>query len=224
MTPALAIRAANRFRRMLRLDPIPTEIASRDAFGEIYAANLWGSAESRSGAGSSVEGTADLRTLLARLIRHRDVRVLLDAPCGDFNWMCHVDLGPAHYIGADVVDELIASNRRSFGTASREFIAADVVSDRLPQADLVLCRHLLIHLSLGQGIAALENFRRTGARYLLTTTNPTLGRNREIVRTGAFRPVNMERPPFALRPPLEILPDPQGAGDPTVLGLYRLNP
>ena len=59
MTPALAIRAANRFRRMLRLDPIPTEIASRDAFGEIYAANLWGSAESRSGAGSSVEGTAN---------------------------------------------------------------------------------------------------------------------------------------------------------------------
>ena len=99
-----------------------------------------------------------------------------------------------------------------------------MVSDRLPQADLVLCRHLLIHLSLAQGIAALENFRRTGARYLLTTTNPTLGRNREIVRTGAFRPVNVERPPFTLRPPLEILPDPQGAGDPTVLGLYRLNP
>ena len=96
-------------------------------------------------------------------------------------------------------------------------------SDQVPAADLILCRHLLIHLSFGQGLAALENFRRTGARYLLVTTNPSLQENREIVHTGSFRPVNMERAPFVLPRPLEVLPDPQGPDDPTVLGLYRLN-
>jgi hypothetical protein len=103
-------------------------------------------------------------------------------------------------------------------------VAADVVRDALPAADLILCRHLLIHLSFRQGLAALENFRRTGARYLLATTNPSLRENREIVQTGSFRPVNMERIPFGLPPPLEVLPDPQGPDDPTVLGLYLLNP
>ena len=99
----------------------------------------------------------------------------------------------------------------------------DVIRDPLPAADLILCRHLLIHLSFRQGLAALENFRRTGAQYLLATTNPSLPENREIVQTGSFRPVNMERAPFMLPRPLQVLPDPQGPGDPTVLGLYPLN-
>jgi hypothetical protein len=43
------------------------------------------------------------------------------------------------------------------------------------------------------------------------------------VQTGSFRPVNMERAPFRLPDPLAILADPQGPGDPTVLGLYPLN-
>ncbi len=221
--PTLHIRAANRLRRLLRLQPIPIELASRDVFGQIYAANMWGNPESRSGNGSSVAGTSDLRVALGRLIKDRRVGVLLDAPCGDFNWMCRTDLGSARYIGADVVDELILSNRRAFGRPSREFVVADIVRDALPAADLILCRHLLIHLSFGQGLAALENFRRTGARYLLVTTNPSLQENREIVHTGSFRPVNMERAPFVLPRPLEVLPDPQGRDDATVLGLYPLN-
>jgi hypothetical protein len=219
----LHIRAANRLRRLLRLQPIPIELTSRDVFREIYAANLWGNQESRSGDGSSVAGTSDLRSALGQLIRDRGVAVLLDAPCGDFNWMCRTDVGSTRYIGADVVDELIVSNRRLFGHPGREFLVADIIRDPLPAADLILCRHLLIHLSFRQGLAALENFRRTGARYLLATTNPALPENREIVQTGSFRPVNMERAPFRLPHPLAVLADPQGPGDPTVLGLYPLN-
>jgi hypothetical protein len=96
----LHIRAANRLRRLLRLQPIPIELTSRDVFREIYAANLWGNQESRSGDGSSVAGTSDLRSALGQLIRDRGVAVLLDAPCGDFNWMCRTDVGSTRYIGA----------------------------------------------------------------------------------------------------------------------------
>jgi hypothetical protein len=39
---------------------------------------------------------------------------LLDIPCGDFNWMKLLNLG-VDYIGADIVGELIAENRRRFG-------------------------------------------------------------------------------------------------------------
>ena len=44
---------------------------------------------------------------------------LLDAPCGDFNWMRHVPLGGVSYTGADVVPELIARNRRDYGRDGR---------------------------------------------------------------------------------------------------------
>jgi hypothetical protein len=96
MAPRLTlhIRSANRVRRLLGLDPIPIELAPRDVFGEIYARNLWGDAQTRSGAGSSLAGTADLRAALGQLLRKRTMRVLLDAPCGDFNWMCRATSRP----------------------------------------------------------------------------------------------------------------------------------
>jgi hypothetical protein len=42
-------------------------------------------------------------------------KTLLDAGCGDFNWMRHVNLKLDQYIGIDVVPELICENQRQFG-------------------------------------------------------------------------------------------------------------
>jgi hypothetical protein len=35
---------------------------------------------------------------------------MLDAPCGDFNWMKEVDLSAVHYTGGDIVEPLVNSN------------------------------------------------------------------------------------------------------------------
>ena len=54
--------------------------------------NGWQSPESKSGGSSTLSATAAIRAALPRLLSDLGVAVLIDAPCGDFNWMRHVDL------------------------------------------------------------------------------------------------------------------------------------
>ena len=53
-------------------------------FAGIYSQNLWGHAESVSGAGSSLTATERARRELPAIWQQYQVRSLLDAPCGDF--------------------------------------------------------------------------------------------------------------------------------------------
>jgi len=156
-----------------------------------------------SGPGSELRETEDIRALLPRLIKRFNVASLLDAPCGDFSWMSNVDLRQCEYIGADVVPALIETNRAKYQRHGHQFILADLTKDPLPRADLILCRDCLIHLSFKDAVAVLRNFRKSGAKYLLVTTDPTIEANRPI-RTGGFRAVNLELPPFNFPPPLEL--------------------
>jgi SAM-dependent methyltransferase len=177
-----------------------------DIFTQIHRRNLWGNEESRSGVGSTHEFTEPLRRELPGLLRELSVRTLLDVGCGDFHWMNEVPLDGIDYIGAEIVDELVAELRQRYERPGRRFLCLDVSRDDLPRADLVLCRHCLIHLSNRNALRVLENIERSGARYLLATTFPSVKRNGNIVN-GSWRPTNLERPPFGLPPPLRLISD-----------------
>jgi hypothetical protein len=69
---------------------------------------------------------------------------------------------------------------------------------------LILCRDCLVHFSFDDIFKALNNLRASGSRFLLTTTFPTRQENQPIP-TGKWRPLNLERAPFFLPPPLTIL-------------------
>ena len=172
-------------------------------FREHYQTNAWGSSESVSGTGSTVDQTTTVRTILPQIIRSYAVSTILDIPCGDFNWMQLVDL-PARYIGADIVGELISENERRFSNHARSFIKVDLIADPFPPSDLILCRDCLPHLSFGHISRALSNIKHSGARFLLTTTNPLIERNRDIV-SGEWRWLNLEMPPFSLPRPLMLI-------------------
>jgi len=155
-----------------------------------------------SGPGSTQARGGDFRPALIALLDAYDIRSIVDAPCGDFNWMRGVladrDLD---YTGVDIVEALIANNVRQFATDRRRFLTLDMTRDDLPAADLVLCRDGLVHLSFADARAAMRNFRRSGSRYLLTTTFVSHARNRDIA-TGGWRALNVQAPPFNLPPPL----------------------
>jgi SAM-dependent methyltransferase len=174
------------------------------AFSHIYATNLWGSDESRSGLGSADDATRGVRAGLPELLRAVEARTLLDVPCGDFGWLNHVDLGAIEYIGADIVPALIARNTELFADARRRFLHLDLTRDPLPACDVVLCRDCLVHLSFANSTRALDNIVRSGATYLLTTTFTAQSHNEDI-EDGDWRVINLERPPFNLPPPLALL-------------------
>lgn len=186
---------------------------ARDVFSRIHGEGLWGCAESASGIGSTLAATESVRRELPPLLARLGVRTLLDAPCGDFNWMSAVDLGGVRYVGVDIVPGLVEQNRARYGPG---FICADITRDPLPRADLVLCRECLIHLPYRSARAALDNFRRSGAEYLLTTNYPGAV-NRDIL-TGQWRPLDLRAPPFNFGAPLATIDEGEGR----LLALWRL--
>lgn len=171
-------------------------------FSAFAALNRWGSTESRSGSGSTLDQTASIRAELPRLVREHSIVRLLDIPCGDGHWVREADLGLEEYIGADIAPVLVRRLSRSAKPHER-FLRLDLVSDALPRADAVLCRDALVHMSLEQALAALENIRRSGARVLIATTFP--GRVNAEVATGGWRPLDLSAPPFDLGPPDELI-------------------
>ncbi len=168
-------------------------------FRRIYHTNKWGSSETRSGPGSECDRTKSLASELPVLMHSRGIRSILDAPCGEFNWMRDVDLNGVVYTGMDIVPELIQRNRQRFKHLS--FTVADITRSELPTVDLILCRDGLVHLSNIHLMAALANFKRSNSKYLLTTTFTKTDETTEIA-SGWWRPINLELPPFELPKPL----------------------
>jgi SAM-dependent methyltransferase len=188
-------------------------------FTDIYRDNLWGDSESVSGRGSTLARTETIRRALPALLASVGARSLLDAPCGDFNWMRHVELDGVEYTGADVVPELIARNRQTYGRPGRNFVVADVTRDPLPRADVVLCRDCFIHLSFRDINAALANFKRSGSGFLLATTHINIAEN-EDMRTGGWRSVNLQSPPFNFPQPRQLVVEDAEQGK--CLGMWNL--
>jgi hypothetical protein len=176
----------------------------RRIFGSIHGAKAWGDCESASGPGSTRERAETFLGDLVALVRSLDVATVLDAPCGDFNWAAPLADAVDTYVGVDVVPAIIADVRRRHATPRRRFLCRDMVRQRLPSADLVFCRDALVHLGTADAFAALANLRRTGARWLIATT--FVGdRDNPDIRTGEWRPLNMERPPFRFPPPAAVI-------------------
>ena len=176
----------------------------RQIFERIYDRNLWGDPESASGGGSGTAATDAIRRELPAVFERFGIRSMLDAPCGDFHWMRHVAGTLDHYVGVDIVRDLIERNARLYGTDRIRFACADIVADRLPSADAVLCRDCFIHLPTRLIRAALENFRASGVRYLLLTNDRNVETYHDIP-IGSFRPVNFTRPPFSFSEPLWVV-------------------
>jgi SAM-dependent methyltransferase len=204
--------------RALPLQEIFTDIASR---------NLWGSSESVSGLGSTIDATKRLRTDLPHLIERYRITRLLDIPCGDFAWMGYINLGACQYIGADIVPALVERNRLLHQRDSEGplFLHLDITKDHLPRVDLVICRDCLVHLSFRNIFRAFSNLRRSGSQYVLMTTFFNHERNEDIP-DGDWRLLSLQQSPFSLSPPEELIVEEcvegEGAFGDKALGLWRI--
>jgi len=176
-----------------------------DRFTEIYKHNYWGSQESVSGAGSTLEYTANLRRKLPDLFERFSIRTVFDAPCGDFNWMRHVlkDTNP-EYIGGDIVAPLIDTLKSKYANEKIRFLHLDLIRDAFPEADLMICRDCLFHFSFHDTKLVLGNFVDSKTRYFLTTTHihSEPFQNRDIA-TGDYRSVDLFGAPYNL--PRDVL-------------------
>jgi len=176
------------------------DLGLQERFERIYATNLWSDSESRSGVGSRLDSTRVLRAELPMALRKLEVGVLLDVPCGDFTWMEHVDLSDVEYIGGDIVPSIVEENRQRHARETRRFVVLDLTRDFLPDADVLLCRDCLVHLSYANIHAVLANIARSGIRFLLMTSFPGRRDNYDVA-DGDWRPLDFQAPPFSFPEP-----------------------
>src|SRR5439155_16997003 len=165
----------------------------------LYRRNAWNGRETRSGPGSGTEATARLREWLPEVLEELGVDSVLDAGCGEATWQPELP----GYIGADIVREAVLAARKRH--PERTYVLADMCRDDLPRIDAVFCRDALQHLSLADGLAALQNFRRRGAKWLIASSHQSEA-NRDVP-SGGWYPSNLEAAPFWLGKPARTLFD-----------------
>lgn len=178
--------------------------SNESVFTQIYEEMKWSDLDSVSGPGSDLVQTSIIRREIPHLLRELGVKTLVDAPCGDFYWMKDLKLDVEKYIGIDIVDEIILKNRRKYSTDSREFITYDLVTETIPKADLILCRDCFSLLSNEDILQILKQFKKSGSRYLLTTTYTSRTHNKNITN-GDFHPINLQAAPFYFPKPILII-------------------
>jgi SAM-dependent methyltransferase len=184
--------------------PRSDDLARR--FTTAFEERVWKDGESVSGPGSTLQYTSDLRATLPGLIRALGCKSVLDAPCGDFNWMKEVDLTGLDYLGVDIVPALIGELNAKY--PQHRFEVGDITVDPFPKVDFVLCRDVLFHLSNANIVRVLENFVRSGSEWL-ATSHYFQTTTMEDVQSDptTFRLVNLTAPPFYFEPPDYVLKD-----------------
>lgn len=196
------------------------------AFDKIYAEAYWGS-EHLSGSGSTIEATQLVRKVIERTIKDFHISTVVDVACGDMAWMPlvleHIKAQgiSVDYLGCDIVPSLIEAHTRNF--PQLRFKHLDFVADEIPTAELIICREALQHLPVADIKTALNNFSKSGAKYLLTTIHlRRYGiRNHMNMKPGRCRDRNLLLPPFNLPNPIFLFPEEIGQKD-KFIGLWSL--
>ncbi|MEH6640060.1 MAG: class I SAM-dependent methyltransferase [Porticoccaceae bacterium] len=173
-------------------------------FTDIYRNNKWRGKDSASGQGSDAFQTRIIVKELPVVFSDFGISKMLDIPCGDFYWMKTVDLSNIDYTGADIVDDLIRENIEQYGRDGVCFEKLNLIKDKLPKVDLIVCRDCLVHFSFEDIFSALDNVCNSQSEYFFTTTFTGKTGNYDIT-TGGWRPLNLEIAPFMLPKPLKII-------------------
>lgn len=178
----------------------------KEIFTEYFKNNTWQGKESVSGPGSDYEQTKYLIPELQILINSLEIKTMLDAPCGDFNWMKRLDLSKVKYFGADIVEELIDKNNRRYKQKNISFSVIDIVKDKIPTVDLVMVRDCFVHLPNSDIMKALNNIKKSGSKYLLTTNFfwKNMPVNKDI-KVGDWRRIDLTSAPFYFKHPEQII-------------------
>jgi hypothetical protein len=194
-----ACRRLNWHRNLRKLHGMFKTSSRKTIFNYIYKKNIWFSLESRSGYGSTLKYTENVRNHISEIFNRYAIRSVYDAPCGDFNWMNHCLKGRSiRYIGADIVSDLVARCNERYSCEQIEFLCRDVVMDAFPTVDLWICRDTLIHFSFADILATFDNFCASDIKYALLSNclNADGSLINRDIDTGHYRELDLFSAPF----------------------------
>ena len=182
----------------------------------------------RSGFGSTLHQTVNVREFLEETIVKRNIEGVIDVPCGDMHWMQHVRAlgeGRVRYFGGDVSNVVVDEHRKRFVTSGgmMEFDVVDVVDKDLLGVDgvkkimevdgevLLIVRHLMFHLNSAENVKVLERIEALShvkrlhvmlSTYLISNEN-----DEEEYYLATGHKINLFARPFCVEDPIEMVSD-----------------
>jgi hypothetical protein len=207
----------------------------KNIFSEIYDNYGFGSDESRSGPGSTLDETEKLRLKIKNLVKYKDIKTIVDIPCGDFNWMKEIVDSFDSYHGGDIVPQCIEENTKKYSSDKITFSIIDLLESKIPDCDLLIVRDVIGHYPLEDGQKIIKNILNSNCKYLLSTSWYNIIDNdyhENHINRGAnygnFYPVNLMSEPFNFPEPEMIIEEDvhvedYNKGNRKVLGLWNLD-
>lgn len=172
-------------------------------FTHIYNHAVWGRNDEGvgfSGGGSLIINTRQYITRLTQFMKEHAITSVVDAGCGDWEFSRYIDWTGIDYIGYDVVNHIIQKNQQRFGAPNIQFVHANFVTEDLPEADLLLCKHVLQHLPNRDIITFLKQIKKF--KYCLITNEvypQTLTSDNPDIEIGSCHKVDLSKPPFNIK-------------------------
>jgi SAM-dependent methyltransferase len=179
----------------LNREPPPDSV-----FSNIYTKKLWGvnaDGEGHSGSGSTLEATVIYRVFLQDFLEKHKITSVVDAGCGDWECSRALDWSGIEYRGYDIVEEVIAKNRKRYAAPNIQFFVANVLTDPLPAADLLICKHVLQHLPNRDVLRFRPQMEKYKHVLLVNSVDSaTMSAPNNDIRLGDYRPLDPTRAPF----------------------------
>lgn len=175
----------------------------KERFEKIYQDHLWGvnqENEGYSGGGSDLENVWPYYRYLIKFIQEHHIRSVVDLGCGDWTFSKWIDWSGIDYIGYDVVGSVIEKNKEKYGSNHIHFIHANFLNEEIPEADLLICKHVLQHMpnrDVFSFLKLLPKFKHC----LILNAGPVGNENIDYEVQGVFpfwedRGIDITLPPF----------------------------
>lgn len=202
---ARAVIGVDRTEILNKASKIPTKklrlteemVIEKQIFTKVYQSSEWGNG---SGNGSHPSSTVEYRSFVERFISMNSVSSIIDVGCGDWQSSRFMSFGRAKYIGFDLVEFLVDRNNKEFGSDYVEFKKMPDDPEDLPQADLLIMKDVLQHLS-NDYITFFRDYVFPRYKFCLITNSwkaINYGHNQEI-NAGMFRSLDLTAEPYLFK-------------------------
>lgn len=187
--------------------PAPSPEREKEVFDAIYREGTWGKGSGgtgTSGSGSTLAATALYRQFLQQFMKDNNIKSVVDAGCGDWEFSQALDWTGIDYKGFDIVDSVIAADKQKYGKPNIQFFTANIVDTDLPPADLLICKEVLQHLPNADVAKFLTQLPKYKHVLIMNAVSPVSlsAHNIDIklddVKAGGYRNLDITRPPFSV--------------------------
>jgi len=184
---------------------------TENKFDRIYKEQTWSGKNPDiplSGPGSLVESSLPVIEFIKQSIAQGEVSSILDLGCGDLTYMSTIEpikSGAVDYTGTDISEFILQENRIRYSWFKG--LTMDVTKPNEFDADLIVIKDLIFHLSNRQITALLNNLSKARFNYcIMTTMNNASNRWRFLSKKHNYADVNIRIAPFKLDETVKILP------------------